>query len=54
MRYLSAFVAAAVLAVVLGAVGILGLRTALDPTAEQASNSAQQGDLAPSELYGSR
>lgn len=51
MRDLPAFVAAAVLAVVLGAVGILGLRTALDPTAEQVSTSTQQG---ASELYGSR
>lgn len=55
MRYLPAFVAAAVLAVILGVVGIVGLRTALNPTAEQVyKKTAQQGDIAPSQLYGSR
>ncbi|MGS2612919.1 hypothetical protein ACVCAH_00045 [Micromonospora sp. LZ34] len=55
MRYLPAFVAAGVLAVVLGLLGSFGLRAALSPSPEQISaDVAQQTDTAPPPLYGAR
>lgn len=51
MRYLPAFVAATVLAGVLGLLGVVSLQTALTPSAEKVSNS-KTDDVKP--LYGSR
>lgn len=54
MRDLRALIASGLLAVVLGLVGIFGLRATLTPSAEQVATNVTKGDTAPPPLYGSR
>lgn len=52
MRYLPAFVAATVLAGVLGVLGVVSLQTALNPSAEKVLTS--QTDQGTQPVYGAR